>query len=274
MLHTTQAILWLFSIILMTFFAHRIKVIDKHGAIAAILIGFIILYFGLVSWFFVLLSFFVVSSVFTKYKYKQKQKMGTSEENGGARGWKSVLANGTAPAIFAILYYLSNNNIIFTLSFVGAISFALSDTVATEVGLLSKTKPRSILTGLELDKGQSGGVTIQGEVAAITSSVLTGIICGLLLLSDNIISFQMLIILLAAVAGGIISTNIDSILGATIQAKYRCINCRKYLEKRVIHCNFLTVQETGIRLVDNNIVNLVSAILGAAVSASFIIIYR
>ncbi|HZE79128.1 MAG TPA: DUF92 domain-containing protein [Nitrososphaeraceae archaeon] len=272
-MQVAQALMWLFSIIVMAFLAYRIKVIDKNGAIAAVPIGFIVLYLGSASWFFVLAFFLVVASLFTKYKYRQKQKMGISEENGGARGWKNVVANGAPPAIFAILYYFSNSNIIFTLSFVGAISFALSDTVATEVGLLSKTKPRCILTGLQLDRGQSGGVTIQGEIAAVGSSLLIGAICGILL-SDNILSFQMLTILSSAIVGGLVSTNIDSILGATIQAKYRCINCRKYLEKRAMHCNFLTVQEKGVSLIDNNVVNLLSAVLGAAVSASFIFIYR
>jgi len=157
-------------------------------------------------------------------------------------------------------------------SFIGSLSFALSDTIATEVGLLSKAKPRSILTGKEIDTGQSGGVTIQGEIAALTGSLLIGIMCGLLIPKD--ILLYMHVILPAAVTGGMISTNIDSIFGATIQAKYRCETCRKYLEKRAMHCNFLTVQEKGISLVDNNVVNLLSAIIGAVISASFIIVYH
>ena len=51
------------------------------------------------------------------------------------------------------------------LSFIGSISFAMSDTIATEIGMLSKAKPRSILTGKEIDIGMSGGITIQGEIA-------------------------------------------------------------------------------------------------------------
>jgi hypothetical protein len=41
-----------------------------------------------------------------------------------------------------------------------------------------------------------------------------------------------------------------------------------------MHCNFLTVQEKGISVVDNNVVNLLSAIVGAVISASFIIFYQ
>jgi uncharacterized membrane protein len=70
-----------------------------------------------------------------------------------------------------------------------------------------------------------------------------------------------------------LATNIDSIFGATIQAKYRCTNCKKCLEKRAMHCNIFTIQESGISLIDNNVVNLLAAIIGAVISASFIIYY-
>jgi uncharacterized protein (TIGR00297 family) len=272
MFFVEQVMVWLSSIVVMTIFAYKINVIDKYGALTAIPIGFIILYFGATSWFIVLLLFFLIASLFTKYKYKQKQRMGVAEENNGARGWRNVLANGGPLATIAILYYISHNDPIFMLCFVGSISFALSDTIATELGLLSKVKPRSLLTGKQIEKGQSGGVTIQGEIAALIGSLLIGTICGLLI-SENI-SLRIPIILLAAIVGGMISTNIDSIFGATIQAKYRCINCRKSLEKRSIHCNFPTIQEKGISIVNNNTVNLISAIIGAIISANFIILYE
>ena len=84
---------------------------------------------------------------------------------------------------------------------------------------------------------------------------------------------RILIILSAAIVGGMIATNADSIFGATIQAKYRCINCRKYLEKKSIHCSFPTIHERVISIINNNAVNFISAIIGAAISANFIVIY-
>ena len=89
------------------------RVIDRFGAIAAVPMGFVILYFGSVLWFFVLLMFFIIALIFTKYKYKQKQKMGLSEGNSGARVWKRVIANGGPQGAFAILNHLSHNNPVF-----------------------------------------------------------------------------------------------------------------------------------------------------------------
>lgn len=94
MLPLEQTVVWFSFMIATTIFAYRMRVIDRFGAIATVPMGFVILYFGSVLWFFVLLIFFIIASIFTKYKYKQKQKMGLSEGNSGARGWKSVIANG------------------------------------------------------------------------------------------------------------------------------------------------------------------------------------
>jgi uncharacterized protein (TIGR00297 family) len=271
MLSIEQSVASVSFMVVMTILAYKVRIIDRYGAIAALPVGFIILYFGSILWFFVLLIFFITGSLFTKYKYRQKQNMELAEDNGGARNWKSVVANGAPAAAFAILYYLSHNNPTFTLSFTGSVSFALSDTVATEIGLLSNSKPRSILTGKKIDTGQSGGITIQGEIAAFAGSILIGTICGIFL-SEGVFS-QIRVILPAAITGGMIATNIDSIFGATIQAKYKCLNCRKCLEKMAIHCNLPTVQERGLSMVDNNVVNLLAALIGGVISASFVIIH-
>src|ERR671915_1839929 len=179
MLTIEYSLLWISLMIAMSFLAYKAKVINKSGILTAVPIGFTILYFGEVSWFFILVLFFIIASVLSRYKYREKQRIGALHENDIPRNWKSVLANGLPLAVLAILYYISDHNPIFMLSYVGSISFALSDTLATEFGLLSKEKPRSILTGEEIDRGQSGGITFQGEIVAIISSLVIGSICGI-----------------------------------------------------------------------------------------------
>src|ERR671921_416835 len=272
MLTIEHSLIWISLMIAISFFAYKTKVINRSGILTAMPIGFTILFFGEVSWFFILVLFFIIASIFTKYKHREKQKLGAPQENDVPRNWKSVLANGLPLAGLAILYYLSDRSPIFMLSFVGSISFALSDTLATELGLLSKEKPRSILTGEEIDRGQSGGITFQGEIVAIISSLVIGSICGIWF-SKNEVS-QISIIIIAALVGGVLATNLDSFLGSTIQAKYRCVNCKKCLEIKVIHCNRLTIREKGTSFIDNNIVNFLGAIIGALISASFVILYK
>src|SRR6266487_3980552 len=270
MLPIDQTVTWLSLLFAMTILANRLHVLDTFGAMVALPIGFTVLWLGTISWFFILLLFFLLASILTKYKYKYKEKMGYSEGNRGARGWKSVLANGGPSALFAVLYHFSNNNPVFVLAFVGSISFALSDTVATEVGLLGQAKPRSIITGKKIDTGQSGGVTLQGEIAALICSLFIASICGLLLSQDVPLSAS--IIFSSGVIAGMISTNIDSIFGATIQAKYLCAKCKKCLETKIDHCQVRTELTSGIVIIDNNIVNLLGALIGAAIAGSVVLL--
>jgi uncharacterized protein (TIGR00297 family) len=269
MLPLTQSIAWLSVMILMSVIAYKIKTIDKYGAFSAVPIGFIILMAGGISWFLILLLYFLLASYFTKYKYKHKETIGVTEAKSGARGWNSVLANGGPLAIFATMYFLSNNNYVYLLCFVGSVAFALSDTSATEIGLLSKVQPRSILSGKRIYPGYSGGISMKGEIAAILGSLAIGTACGILLATSII---HTLIIISAAVAAGMIATNIDSIFGETVQAKYRCKVCNKYAEKRILHCSIPVARQAGIWFVDNNTVNILGSAIGAVVASSFVLL--
>src|SRR5215831_15274465 len=220
--------------IALTILAYRINAVDAFGAFTAVPIGFITLLFGGVSWFLVLLSFFLIASFFTKHKYNQKELAGVSERNHGARGWASVLSNGGTPALFAIIYYVTDNSNVYLLCFAGSLSFALADTVATEVGLLSRSTPRSVVSGKPILRGHSGGVTLRGEIAALAGSLIIGTLCGMFFSRDV---NQFLIIFAACIISGILSTNADSALGEVLQCKYRCAVCNKYAESKIVHCN-------------------------------------
>ena len=271
MLPLDQSVTWLSAMVVLTIFAYRIKSIDAYGAFAAVPIGFVTLLFGGISWFLVLLSFFLIASYFTKHNYEQKEIAGFSEKNRGARGWASVLANGGLPTLFAVLYYITGYNNLYLFCFGGSLAFALADTVATEVGLLSKSTPRSILTGKTILRGHSGGVTWRGEIAAIAGSLVIGIISALLFSRDI---YQFAVIVGAFTTSGVLSTNVDSVMGETVQCKYRCRICNKYSEKEIIHCNVITIQRTGLRFIDNNMVNVLGSFIGAAISCSFIFIFN
>jgi uncharacterized membrane protein len=46
------------------------------------------------------------------------------------------------------------------------------------------------------------------------------------------------------------------------------------LEKKAIHCNKSMIQDKGIPIIDNNVVNLLGAMVGALISATFVILYE
>jgi uncharacterized membrane protein len=64
---------------------------------------------------------------------------------------------------------------------------------------------------------------------------------------------------------GISGSFIDSLLGGTIQATYKCTICNKYTERKN-HCGILSKHIQGIQWINNDFVNWICALTGAVVA--------
>ncbi|MHA1594984.1 MAG: DUF92 domain-containing protein [Candidatus Baldrarchaeia archaeon] len=237
----------------------KTKAVDKSGFLAGFFVGFSIWIFLGWQFFIVILMFHTIAAVFTHFKYDIKRRRGVAEEKGGARAWYNVLANGGLPAILAIFEGLAKFSgmmaDIFIAGFIGAVSTACADTLATEIGLLYPSKPR-LITNLKkrVEPGTSGGVTPLGEIAIIFGSLLIGF-------TAYVVTASPLLFIIALISG-FVGATFDSILGATIQGTYRCRVCNKITEKR-IHCNCETIYLRGFKVVGNNAVNFTATTIGA-----------
>ncbi|WP_238323055.1 DUF92 domain-containing protein [Gorillibacterium massiliense] len=67
----------------------------------------------------------------------------------------------------------------------------------------------------------------------------------------------------AALIGGIGGAFADSFLGATLQRMYRCSRCGRLLE-RPQHCGLPADFARGLPWMNNDVVNVVSSLLGGA----------
>jgi uncharacterized membrane protein len=70
----------------------------------------------------------------------------------------------------------------------------------------------------------------------------------------------------AAVAG-FLGSLIDSLLGATIQLQFQCARCSRIVET-VEHCGMATIRTRGIAGCNNDLVNLLSTLLSAAIAVA------
>ena len=132
-----------------------------------------------------------------------------------------------------------------------------ADTWGTEIGLLAKGSPRSIITLKKTETGTSGAVSFVGLAGGAIGALLIAI-SGTFWMTAGMIPTLVIMVVASGVAGSLI----DSVFGATVQAKYRCEVCGKITE-RTIHCGSQAQLIGGLRWVDNDAVNWACAIGGA-----------
>ncbi len=256
-------------IALLSYLAFRLGALTLSGAIASAAIGMIIFVgSGCWGWLLIIIIFFVTASLFTRYKYAYKRCLGAAEAKGGARSWINAVSNGGAAALFAAAESLFGGDI-FAAAFLGVVATAASDTLATEIGLLSKTKPR-LITDLRrvVEPGTSGGVTPLGTSMAVVGALIIGFSAYLLGFFGGSLSK----VVAVAAVGGILGSICDSLMGALLQEKYRCAVCGRIVEQSTHH-GVQGFFVSGIRRFDNNLVNLTSTFLGAfAAMAVFLLI--
>ena len=214
--------------------AYKRKSLDLSGLLAAIVIGTFL--YGFVGWFmfFMLMVFFVSSSLISRFNLDKKASN---------RNYIQVFANGGLAFVLAIIYAVNPEPLLYVL-ILTSIAVSASDTWSSEIGRLSKTKPKVIFTNKEIPMGLSGGVTKLGFLASLAA----GLVFALLSLFYVSI-FDALFIFMFAFIGGVF----DSLLGV-IQVKYKDIRSNKLTEK----ITDFTIYHSGIKWLDNNLVNFLS----------------
>lgn len=221
--------------------AFKKESLDESGVIAALVLGTLL--YGFTGWFGygVLILFFVLSSVISKFNPDKKS---------ARRNAIQVLANGLIATIAGFFYYLYGN-FEFLGMVVGSIAIAASDTWSSEIGRLSKHNPRHVFTFKVMGRGLSGGVSMLGFLASIIAGIVFG---SLMFIQTNNLTLIFTVIIFA-----FFGSLLDSMLG-TIQVKYRDKETKVIVEKP--HEN--TEYYSGFTWMTNNKVNLMSNFLGVA----------
>ena len=194
---------------LVSFLAYRVGSLTRSGAVAACAIGTVV--FGLGGWLSAaaLLTFFGTSTLLSRWRRSVKAQLGY--EKGGRRDAGQVLANGGGAALCVLLPLLFPHfgGIHAHLLFLAALAAANADTWATEIGSALGGRPYDLRTGRPAPAGTSGAVSLAGTGAALAGAALLGLFAGSLL-GWGIVTVS-----------GLGGAFLDSLLGATVQARWR-----------------------------------------------------
>ncbi len=173
--------------------------LDKLSAVTGGVMGYMVLFTGGWQWLVVLVLFFALSMAATGYKYSTKSKYGLSQKK---RAVENVLGNGLVPLAFAMQGNL--------FGFAAALATATGDTLSSEIGVLSKKQPVSVLDfETKVKRGDNGGVTTLGNTMMVAGAGAIAVLC-LVLFGD----WSLFWITLWA---GVFGTMLDSVLGATLE---------------------------------------------------------
>jgi uncharacterized protein (TIGR00297 family) len=251
-------ILYLGFILVTAVGGYLVKSLSKSGAAATVIVGLSVMLGFQLPGLLLVGVFFASSSFWSKYKASRKKKVEDMLQKGNARDWQQVLANGGVAVIVSLIHFIHPSELSL-LAFIVSIAAANSDTWASEIGVLSKQRPFYILNFKPVERGTSGAVSFLGTAAAVFGAGLIAVF-SLLLFGLPLFPWLFLVTFF-----GFLGNIIDTLLGAVIQAGYRCVNCGLETE-RTVHCGESTRLMKGNIVFNNDVIN-VSAIILAVLSA-------
>jgi len=245
--------------------AYRRGSLTSSGWLGAIITGTLTFGFGGWTYGLTLIAFFLSSSALSHFRQARKQALaGEKFEKSGRRDLAQTLANGGAGALLALAYGLNGMPIVLLAAFAGVMATVTADTWATEIGVLSLRPPRLITSWRTVEPGTSGGITAYGLLASGAGALMIGL--ALMLLTAIELGSWQLWLLPAALVGGLAGSLADSLLGATVQAIY--LSPSGETERRIGHDSAPNTFLRGWRWMNNDLVNLLSSVVGGLVAVA------
>ncbi|PSQ05988.1 DUF92 domain-containing protein [Halobacteriales archaeon QS_4_69_31] len=213
-LSTTRIAVALAVTVALGWLSYALETASLPGMLTGVLLGLLTIVLGGDGWFVVLITFFAVGGLSTKFRYETKRDRGIAEENEGARGSGNVLANSLA-GLVAVLGAAASpvtgmSRTLFLFAFAGAIAAAMGDTLSSEVGGVFDG-PRLITTLEPVEPGIDGAVTWQGELAGLAGTVLIAGVAAWTFPAVSTVGAGIV------VAAGVVGMTVDSLLGATLE---------------------------------------------------------
>jgi len=248
------------------------RALSASGVAGAILVGTLIFGLGGWEWGLLLITFFVSASWLSHYRRAEKSQIADKFAKGSRRDLGQALANAGLGAILAVVFARYPEPLLFA-AFVGVMATVNADTWATELGILSRVPPRLITTGGAMPPGTSGAVSTLGIWASVAGAMLIGTVATALVQVDSLLggsgwSLRAASYSLLAVAGGLVGSLFDSLLGATLQGIYYCDQCDKETESAAHHCGHAAQPLRGWGWLNNDVVNFLASLVGGVVAAS------
>jgi len=236
--------------------AYRKRAITSSGGIVGFFLGTLIYLAGGLYFWLHLGAFFFSSTLLGRLTSHAKEKGTRVHAKDGRRDGFQVVSNAGPAAAAAVLYWMLPYPP-FLVAFASSFAAANADTWAGELGMLSSRTPVSILNGKPLPLGTSGAVTTAGFWASFFGSLFIAVFFGLgyiiVVGFNSRIFFWMTVVILCGFFGSVV----DSLIGASLQAEYRCTVTREHTERPYTGTSRNELVK-GYPFINNDMVNFLS----------------
>ncbi|HAG82978.1 MAG TPA: TIGR00297 family protein [Cyanobacteria bacterium UBA12227] len=219
------------------------KLLTPAGVLHAWALG--ILIWGTLGWqgYLVVMFYFLVGSGVTRIGMAEKEAAGIAEKRSGARGPENVWGSALTGTLCALgtLWVEEPYRSLLLLGYVASFCTKLSDTSASEVGKAYGKRTFLITTLQPVARGTEGAVSLEGTLAGIVASAAIAFLSrgiGLINLTE----------VLFCVFAAFIATNLESVIGATLQSKV----------------NWMT----------NEVVNFINTLIGAIAAVILVLLWQ
>ncbi|KAF8634316.1 hypothetical protein AX15_000977 [Amanita polypyramis BW_CC] len=267
------------------------KSLSPDGALTAFMVGFGIMASPVKAFGIGLIAFYFTGSRATRYGKKKKAQVEEGYHEAGYRSSWQVLCNSICALIATTLWniyfvpggahaYLGQSHaygeelwcptdkdvggglsrMLFYVV-LGQFGCCLGDTLASELGILSPSRPRMITTYKPVPPGTNGAISAGGTMWSIIGGALVGSVMGVSLIVENGACDRGIVVECVgwgAVAGGVGSV-VDSVLGATMQETVYSAERKKVVKRKEPDGERIG----GRDVLTNNTVNLLSGSLTA-----------
>ena len=232
--------------------AYRTGALDASGALAGAALAWMLLALGGLAWSAPALAFFVLSSAVSRVGRRRKSDAQALDQKGPRRDAGQVLANGGVAGLALAATAFVDAPWLFG-AFVGAFAAAAADTWGTEVGTLVGGPTRRLGVGPRVPAGASGGMSVAGTAGGVVGAV--SVVGAAALVADVGWAAGVALVGVAVAASAV-----DSVLGATVQARYRTASGA--LSESPRHDRQPVAR--GARWIDNDAVNWACTVVGGA----------
>lgn len=117
-----------------------------------------------------LVTFFVIGSLATRWRFSTKAARGLAQRRDGRRGAREACANGAVAVILAVVHGLQPHPV-WAWAYAGAFAAAVADTTSSEIGSVAARRAHSPVTLRPVPVGVEGAISPVGTLAGVIAAL-------------------------------------------------------------------------------------------------------